>query len=133
MEIEVMVKQKKTFDAKYITFMIPYDDEDDLPEQLTKQDACFWNGTIDVDVGLIVDWPLGISADIEIKVCDSGIYKLIGRDMGPIATIKHNYVPNGILPGDSGDYIHFIINESGYITNWSKDISIDEFFPEDDD
>ncbi|MBB5021952.1 HepT-like ribonuclease domain-containing protein [Desulfurispira natronophila] len=80
-----------------------------------------WELKIRVSDGVVIDWPEGVSADIYMKVCDSGEYFLLNEYNRIIAKWVSGYVPDDILSIEDkgyGDYIIFIINENGAIENW---------------
>ncbi len=96
------------------------DDDGTIP--LRSGDA--WCPSIDIDTGRIIDWPAGTTADLHYKVCDAGIYVLLGDDDTEIAR-KEGYVPEIMSPGGNGygDYIIMTIGEDGVIANWTADLS----------
>lgn len=72
---------------------------------------------IDIDTGVVKDWPAGRTAELYEKVCDEGDYHLIDGDE-VIASRTDNYVP-GFFPADHfGDYIIFNIDGTGKIEGW---------------
>ncbi len=83
-----------------------------------------WAPVIDVDAGVVVDWPHGTVADIHYKVCDDGAYTLESADK---VAIKHifGYVPSIMCPGGNGygDYVIMSIDENGKIKDWNADFS----------
>lgn len=85
-----------------------------------------WCPTIDLDTGIINDWPTGTTASVHYKVCDAGIYKLLDADKNVIREID-GYVPGMMSPGGSGygDYVIMTIGEDGKIENWNP--SLEEF------
>jgi hypothetical protein len=86
-----------------------------------------WNATIEIDTGIIVGWPQGTSGEFYMKVCDEGTYTLLDYGGNEIAKIENGYVPNGILPGEYGDYLGLNIDTTGRITNWPKQPNLDAF------
>jgi hypothetical protein len=81
-----------------------------------------WCPVIRLADGLVMDWPLGIVADIHFKVCDAGEYWLLDEGKQRIGKWDGYYVPNDFLcHGDNGygDYIILKINAEGFITGWS--------------
>lgn len=79
-----------------------------------------WKPIIDVDNGMILNWPNDIEADIHYKVCDEGVYTLLDNDFCRILQVE-SYVPKCLYPGDDGygDYIIMHINKDGSIDNFS--------------
>lgn len=82
-----------------------------------------WRPVIRIDQGLVMDWPLGIVADIHFKVCDDGEYWLLDENKKRIAKWGGYYVPDAFLcPGDNGygDYIIMKIDAEGFIKKWEN-------------
>lgn len=86
-----------------------------------KGDA--WCPVIDVDAGIIVDWPNDIEAKIHYKVCDDGEYYILDNEKKRIGKWKGYYVPDNILCIGSkgyGDYLIMTVDNTGKILNWKK-------------
>jgi hypothetical protein len=67
--------------------------------------------TVDVDVTTI---------DMYLKLRDEMAFLLKDSD-GETVLDYEGYVPNSIIPGEFGDYMHLVIDiETGQITNWKK-------------
>jgi hypothetical protein len=83
-----------------------------------------WNPTIDLESGVVLNWPTGTVADIHFKVCDEGVYQLANSD-GKIVKEIEGYVPGIMCPEDSGygDYIIMKIDANGKINKWNIDLS----------
>jgi hypothetical protein len=83
-----------------------------------------WNPTIDIETGMIENWPCGTIADIHFKVCDEGVYQLMDCE-GNIVKEIDGYVPKILCPERNGygDYIIMKIDEVGKIDKWSIDLS----------
>lgn len=98
------------------------DDEGDLTP---FRDGDMWCPIINVDSGIIRDWPVGTTASIHFKICDSGSYFLKDDTGETVLSIERDYVPSILCPNDNGygDYIILNINENGQIQNWEIDIS----------
>ena len=95
------------------------DDEDGSLIPFKRQDA--WCPVIRLADGLVMDWPLGVVADVYYKVCDAGLYWLLDEDQNRIAKWAGFYVPEDFLcHGDNGygDYIILKIDAEGFIKNW---------------
>lgn len=90
-----------------------------------------WCPIIDIDTGIIKNWPQGTTAKIHFKVCDCGSYYLKDEQGNTVLSIEDDYVPKIMCPKENGygDYIIMDINENGKIQNWKPDIS--SFQPED--
>lgn len=82
-----------------------------------------WIINIDIDKGIIVDWPQGVKASVDYKVCDDGVYSLIDSKGNVIRHFANEYVPNVLCPEESGygDYIIMNIDEYGRISGWDKE------------
>lgn len=81
-----------------------------------------WLIIIDLDEGRILDWKKDTNANIRYKVCDQGRYSFLDGDLEKlIGSDDTMYVPSLLdFNNDSfGDYLHFNINEDGYITEWN--------------
>lgn len=81
-----------------------------------------WRIIIDIDSGVIVNWPKGATASVHYKVCDDGIYELRSANNELIKRIDNDYVPSVLCPDEPGygDYIIMTINEYGCISGWDK-------------
>jgi hypothetical protein len=84
----------------------------------------YWEPLIDVDTGIIKDWPQGMKAEVHYKVCDDGEYRLLDANKKQVGETYTGYVPGCLSPLDDGfgDYIILSINENGKIDGWSPDI-----------
>lgn len=120
--------------AKYIKVSAPvrYWDDADINgdrseggELVPFKSGDNWEPVIDIENGIVLNWPSGISADFHFKVCDAGSYFLLNDDMNEVASILENYVPDGLCHGDSGygDYIIFKVGHDGEIFNYKKEIN----------
>jgi len=105
-------------------------EEEDMPNDFPFRKGDMWSILIDVDSGVIEDWPKGKAAEVYMKVCDQGSYYLVDDKNELVASIEEDYVPNYLIPGEYGDYIDLKINEDGKITNWPSKPSFIDFFPE---
>lgn len=101
--------------------------EEDMPNDFPFRKGDLWQVIVDIDSGKIVNWPVGVSGDVYMKVCDEGCYRLLDADGKTVLSIEQNYVPHGIVPGKYGDYIDLKINGDGVITNWPKKPNLDDF------
>jgi len=79
-----------------------------------------WAPTIDLVAGSILNWPIGITADIHFKVCDQGEYWLQDANGKDFAKYASSYVPGLLSVGESGygDYIIMKVGPDGKIKNW---------------
>lgn len=82
-----------------------------------------WAPVIDIDTGIITDWPVGTTADIHFKVCD-GFSASVADESGKIIHEYDGYVPNTMCPAEEGygDYIIMHIAPNGQIDGWKFDI-----------
>lgn len=107
-------------------------EDDDVPTDFPLLTGSMWNAYIDVDTGVIRDWPEGDERSLFVKVCDQGNYSLLDDAGDTVLERFDNYVPNNLVPGEYGDYIDLKIDGSGKITNWPTSPSIDEFLENED-
>lgn len=79
-----------------------------------------WCPEIDLDSGIVKDWPKGIKAAIHYKVCDCGDYSIKDEAGKTVLEIKQYYVPKIMSPKENGygDYIIMDIDENGQIQDW---------------
>lgn len=93
-----------------------------------------WQPLIDLDKGVVVDWPRGTFAKFHFKVVDAGSYFLLDENKKQIAAIHENYVPDGLCHGDSGygDYIIFSVNTEGEILDYRKRLYLNDWIDSDD-
>jgi hypothetical protein len=91
-----------------------------------------WEPRIDLDAGVIANWPKGTTANIHYKVCDNGKYSLLSHD-GKIVKQIEGYVPDIMCPQEQGygDYIIMKIDEDGKIEGFKVDLG--DFEDESDD
>ena len=76
---------------------------------------------IDVDTGQILNWPIGLAADLNcLKVVDEGTYILLDSKDNKVSYHDYRYVPQCLQIDDNGfgDYFMFRVNKEGYIVNW---------------
>jgi hypothetical protein len=94
----------------------------------------YWEPIIDIETGVITNWPKGTSANIHYKVCDDGTYKL-ADEKGNVVLEIEGYVPKILdLDGESfGDYIIMDVDVNGKIANWNNKPIIRDFQFEDED
>ena len=126
MKTTIMIEQE--VDIKTVSVALPcrYGDED-IPFDFPLRDGDMWNANIDIDTGVIADWPKGKSGDMFMKICDTGKYELFDVDGKSVALLDDGYVPNNLIPGEYGDYVDFKIDESGTITNWTSSSDFSDF------
>ena len=131
--MKTIIKVKKEIEITILKIVIPIRyGEEDIPNNFPLRNGDTWSATINIDNGEILEWPKGEKGRLSTKVCDSGSYFLLDTDGNTVLSIEEDYVPNELVPGEYGDYIDLIIDENGFITNWHKNPSIEEFFIEDE-
>ena len=86
-----------------------------------------WEILIDLQSGMIKDWPAGTIANIHYKVCDAGEYFWYDGNM-ELLHHQSGYVPSII--GEHGDYMVLDIEADGHIKNWLPQAF--DFMPEHD-
>ena len=79
----------------------------------------YWQPTIDIENGLIINWPEGVKAHVFYKVCDEFECTIYDRS-GNEVLYYEGYVPDFMAIEDEGygDYIDMVVDENGYINNW---------------
>lgn len=88
----------------------------------------YWNLDIDIETGMVKNWPKKYCIRTHFKVCDDGLYQIIDIDGNVVwDSIKTNYyyVPDFLSIGDDGygDYMYLEIDGRGYIKDW-KDVAV---------
>jgi hypothetical protein len=86
-----------------------------------RKENC-WSPVIRLADGMVVDWPIGTTADVHFKVCDAGEYWLQDEECKRVAKWAGFYVPDEFLcHGDNGcgDYIILKIGADGLIKKWN--------------
>jgi hypothetical protein len=80
-----------------------------------------WKPVIDLERGVVCDWPEGMSADIHYKVCDNGEYWLMNEGV-IVAKWAGDYVPDLLCYGGCGygDYIILNIDGTGKIKDYQE-------------
>lgn len=117
-------------DELHMNLAVRYDDED-MPFDFPKRDGKSWSVEVDLATGKIKDWP-GPAYDLHMKVCDEGTYALLSAG-NVVAILAGEYVPNGVVPGEYGDYVDLRIQADGTIANWPKDPDLSAFDDTDED
>ncbi|UNK39333.1 hypothetical protein MNR02_06410 [Shinella sp. H4-D48] len=98
------------------------DDDDNPAMPFASKDS--WTILIDIEAGIIIDWPKGTTADVHYKVCDDGVYSLLDADRKEVKQID-GYVPSIMCPEGNGygDYVIMKIDGDGKIENFVPDLS----------
>ena len=126
MKIELLVKKEVEITMVKVDVAVRYDEED-IPNDFPMRKGNMWSAIINIDNGKILDWPMGQSGDLYMKVCDQGSYYLLDPHGNTVLSIEDDYVPNRLIPGEYGDYIDLKIDMNGIITNWKSKPSIEDF------
>lgn len=117
-----------TIDRIKITLPVNYGEED-IPNDFPMRKDDIWEATVEMDTGMILDWPTQTEPkELFMKVTDGGSYALIDDAGKVVASIEEDYVPNGVVPGEDGDYVHLEITADGVISNWPKRPNLGAFF-----
>lgn len=89
------------------------------------RDGDYWNPSIDIETGKILNWPQGTTAEIHYKVCDGCAWSILDRSEDVVLYSEGDYVPDTLCPKELGygDYIIMDINEDGIIKDWDFKIS----------
>ena len=135
-----MLKIDKEFDVKFlaVTAGICYAKNVEINgvaceelQEIPLHSGKYWQCVIDVDTGVIQDWPKGITAKFCSKVCDDGTYSIFDANKQVIKTYD-GYVPECLAIDDSGygDYIIITVDKNGKIKDWEP--SFEEFQDDDD-
>ena len=80
----------------------------------------YWTPTIDLENGIIINWPKGVKVHVFYKVCDD--FECTVYDEYDNEVLHYEgYVPDflSIEEEGYGDYIDMIIDENGYIQDWN--------------
>jgi hypothetical protein len=101
-------------------------DEEEIPNDFPGRKGEMWHAVINVDTGVIRDWPTGRAEKMHLTVKDCGSYYLMaeGRE---VSRIESDYVPHGLIPGSYGDVIELNIDSTGRVTNWPKHPNLSRF------
>lgn len=96
--------------------------DDDAGDLIPCRYGCTWAPIIDLDTGIIQDWPANTIASIHYKVCDDGRYALLSADRTEVKAID-GYVPSIMCPDENGygDYIIMTVGPDGAILNFAGD------------
>lgn len=126
MEIEITRVEKVTVTALKVDAEVRYWEDatvngigDDSGTLIPCRRGDAWCPIIDLETGIIRDWPAGTIADVHYKVCDAGRYTLLDVNGAEVVT-KDGYVPDIMCPNDNGhgDYIIMTIGPDGAILNF---------------
>lgn len=134
--IEIEVTRKERIAVKYLKVEAGvryWEDatvnglEDGEGELVPCRSGDTWAPMIDLDTGIIQNWPANTIASIHYKVRDEGRYALLNPDGDEVSAID-GYVPSVMCPegGGYGDYIIMKIGPDGAIANFDGS-ALDEF------
>ena len=79
----------------------------------------YWQPTIDLETGTIINWPKGIKARVFYKVCDDFSCTVYDENDNEVLQYK-GYVPEFMALEDEGfgDYIDMVVDGNGTIKGW---------------
>lgn len=79
----------------------------------------FWQPTIDIENGIILNWPKGVEAHVFYKVCDEFECTVYDKNDNEVLHYE-GYVPDfmAIEEEGYGDYIDMVVDGNGCIKNW---------------
>jgi hypothetical protein len=97
--------------------------DDDDGTLIPMRNERLWCPIIDLETGIVQDWPEGVVVETHYKVCDDGTYILRDAEMNEVTRID-GYVPTVMCPGGSGygDYVIMKIDGEGRIEKWNADL-----------
>lgn len=136
--MNVQITKKESVDVKYLKCSIGaryWEDssvngeEDTNGDLIPLREGDYWCPIIDLDTGIIKDWPNDKTADIHYKSCDDNHFELLDSEMNSVHS-QNSYVPDFLAINDDsfGDYVIFEIEENGQIKDWgSKKIDLEHF------
>lgn len=138
--MKLKMKIEKEFDVKFLKVMagIRYAEDVNVNgepceelKEIPLHDGEHWQAMIDVDAGVILNWPKNTTAKFYSKVCDNGTYAILDANKQEIKKYE-GYVPDCLAIDDSGygDYIIITVDENGKIKNWNP--TFDEFQNDED-
>lgn len=139
--MKVTIKVEKEVDIKYCQVKVQvryWEDttvdgvEDTEGTLIPCREGELWCPLINIETGEIINWSKGVSAKAHYKVCDAGSYYLQDNDYVTHLSIEDDYVPNGLIPGEYGDYIIMDIDMNGKIKQWKSRIDLSDFITEED-
>ena len=105
--------------------------EDTDGDLIPLRNGDYWCPVIDLETGIIKEWPQGKTANVHYKCCDDGDYWLV-TDEGEEIKSRGYYVPNilDIYKESFGDYVILNIDENGKIADWPTIHNISDFIDE---
>lgn len=144
MIMKITVIEKKDVEVKYlkVSATVRYWEDSEINGEADEtgtltpfRNETEWCPVIDIDKGVVIDWPYGMLARFHFKVCDAGTYWLLDESKNEVAEIINNYVPSGLCHGDQGygDYIIFSVNKDGSIADYNNKIDPKDWLNIDED
>lgn len=127
------VSMRKDFPVRYLKCVIGvryWEDaevngvkEEDCNPSIPLRNGLYWEITIDLETGIIKDWPKATTAKVYYKACDAGMYYLLDEAMNVVKSYD-GYVPNMLSPKENGygDYVILDIDANGHIDGWRVDL-----------
>lgn len=129
MKQKVMIETEIEVDVIHMELPVRYEEED-IPNDFPHRTEKTLSLHVKVDTGELLFWDKTFPpANVEMKVCDEGVYQLYGPNGELIKKLDGDYVPHGLVPGEFGDYVHLHIVD-GMIQNWPKYPKLDDFYPD---
>ena len=100
--------------------------EEDIEGKIPLRSGDEWCIDIDLDTGIIKNWPKGTTAETYYKLCDSGKYYILDSKGDVVKKIIYDYVPRVLRPNEwNSDYIMLNICEDGSIVDFNgEDIKL---------
>lgn len=120
---------KKEVDVKILAVNAYIRDWDVCDIYLEPNDSEFpclvkdeWQPLIEIETGKILNWQVGVKANINLRLRDNCSYKLIDINNNAIISRNDDYVPYTLNNGNDSDQLTMEINEEGMIKDWDFDI-----------
>lgn len=57
-----------------------------------------WRPVINIDTGIVINWPRGMTAKISYNICDDGNYYILDNNGDVVLSIEDDYVPRILCP-----------------------------------
>lgn len=111
---------RKALESMVITWRPNFSKDSLFNKTNIDKDVLFFD--IEVDTGLVLNWPDRVSGEVYIKAVDEGLYQymVVTNTISEPLIEYSGYVPSELQISDNGygDYICFVIDEEGYIKDW---------------
>lgn len=105
-------------------FFLSHDKVGDEPvkEDMEKYNQDYLYLEIDLNKGVVRNWPKGVIADFHYKSCDMNYFRLINEKREVLAQTKWSgYVIGPYFMNEYGDYFTLKVDENGHIEDWNED------------